>query len=134
MTTELERLAARYGIRAGFDENVGAAAARLGTTPRMLRYRESLGLTAPPRSTGGYRRYGEQDLLAAAYAAELEREYQVPPAALALAIRALLEPEVAGRLSTLANLARREPAAPRLPAAALDFEKEKAARLLRLAA
>src|SRR6266511_1283510 len=80
MATDLERLALRHGIRPGLAEVVGAAAARLGTTARMLRYRESLGLLAPARTAGGYRTYGEHDLLAAAYAADLEERYGVPPA------------------------------------------------------
>ena len=130
MAIELERLAARYGIRPGTNEVVGAAAARLGTTARMLRYREALGLVAPPRSASGYRRYDQQDLLAAACAAEIERRHGVTPAAVAFALRALSDPEVAGELRTLGRLARRGEAS---PVAALDFETSKARRLLRLA-
>src|SRR5919198_583775 len=65
MAIELERLAVQYGIRPDTTEVVGAAAARLGTTPRMLRYRESLGLLAPARTAGGYRTYDRRDPLAA---------------------------------------------------------------------
>jgi MerR family transcriptional regulator, copper efflux regulator len=136
MHGEVERLALRYGIRAGLRENVGEAATRLGTTPRMLRYAEQLGLLAPARSGGNYRVYGERDLLAAAYGGELADSYRVTPAALGFALRALAEPEVAARLRTLARLAGRagperdgEPAR----SAALDFETSKAQRLLRLA-
>src|SRR6266536_2072218 len=121
MATDLERLALRHGIRPGLAEVVGAAAARLGTTARMLRYRESLGLLAPARTAGGYRTYGEHDLLAAAYAADLEERYGVPPAAVAFALRAVHEAAVQG--------AAREPG----HAAALDFETRKARALLRLA-
>ena len=43
------------------------AAARLGTTARMLRYRERLGLLAPAADEPGrHRRYGAADLEAAA--------------------------------------------------------------------
>ena len=130
MRAELDRLALRHGIRAGLRENVGEAAARLGTTPRMLRYAEQLGLVAPDRSGGNYRVYGERDLLAAAYYGELAGTYAVTPAALGFALRALAEPEVAARLRLLARLAGRE-----RPdrSAALDFETSKARRLLRLA-
>jgi DNA-binding transcriptional MerR regulator len=128
---ELERLALRHGIRAGLRENVGQAAARLGTTPRMLRYAEQLGLVAPARSGGNYRVYGERDLLAAAYAGALAAAYEVTPAALRFALRALNEPEVAARLRALARLGGHggQPAR----SAALDFETSKARRLLRLA-
>jgi MerR family transcriptional regulator, copper efflux regulator len=130
MTIDLERLALRHGIRPGRSEAVGAAAARLGTTPRMLRYREALGLVAPGRAANGYRSYDEQDLLAAAFADEIERRRGVTPAAVAFALRALAEPEVAQELNVLARLARRREAS---PATALDFETRKARRLLRLA-
>ena len=119
MNQELERLALRHGIRAGLRENVGQAAARLGTTPRMLRYAEQLGLVAPARSGGNYRVYGERDLLAAAYAGALAAAYEVTPAALRFALRAL------ARLAGHGGLESRT--------AALDFEASKARRLLRLA-
>src|SRR6266545_4606352 len=112
MDEELDRLALRYGIRPGLRENVGEAAARLGTTPRMLRY-------------------GERDLLAAAYGGALAVGFEITPAALAFALRALAEPDVAGRLRTLARLAGRGGDPTR--SAALDFETSKARRLLRLA-
>jgi MerR family transcriptional regulator, copper efflux regulator len=152
MATDLERLALRHGIRPGTVEVVGAAAARLGTTPRMLRYRESLGLLAPARTAGGYRTYDRRDLLAAAYAAELEERHGVPPAAVAFALRAVHDAELRDELAVLGRLARRQPepgaataavatavpprrpaAAPAEPAAALDFETRKARALLRLA-
>jgi MerR family transcriptional regulator, copper efflux regulator len=130
MAMEVERLAQRYGIRPGTSEVVGAAAARLGTTPRMLRYREALGLVAPRRTASGYRRYDEQDLLAAAWAGEIEQRYGVTPVAVAFALRALSDHELADELRTLGWLARRKRAS---PIAALDFETDKARRLLRLA-
>src|SRR6266511_2336400 len=133
MATDLERLALRHGIRPGLAEVVGAAAARLGTTARMLRYRESLGLLAPARTAG-----------------DLEERYGVPPAAVAFALRAVHEPALRGEIATLGRLTRRQPAgagraavgregavqgAAREPghAAALDFETRKARALLRLA-
>jgi MerR family transcriptional regulator, copper efflux regulator len=144
MTTDLERLALRHGIRPGMAEVVGAAATRLGTTPRMLRYRESLGLVAPARSGGGYRTYGEQDLLAAAYAADLEERHGVPPAAVAFALRAVHEARLREEVALLGRLVRRQPASADQRAsarlqttpgrtAALDFETRKARALLRLA-
>jgi MerR family transcriptional regulator, copper efflux regulator len=149
MATDLERLALRHGIRPGTAEVVGAAAARLGTTPRMLRYRESLGLLAPARTAGGYRTYDQRDLLAAAYAADLEGRHSVPPAAVAFALRAVHDAELREELAVLGRLARRRPAPARAggaggpgrrsdvasaePAGALDFETRKARALLRLA-
>ena len=105
---------------------VGETAERVGTSARMLRYAEQLGLVAPARTAGGYRDYGERDLRAAAVA--LQARYGVTPAALAFGLRALEDPEVAGSLRRLAQL--RSGAG---PVAALDFETAKARRLLRLA-
>jgi DNA-binding transcriptional MerR regulator len=149
MATDLERLALRHGIRPCPAEAVGAAAARLGTTPRMLRYRESLGLLAPARTAGGYRTYDQRDLLAAAYAADLEERHGVPPAAVAFALRATHDTGLRDELAVLGRLARRQPgparaaaageparrpaAASAEPAGALDFETRKARALLRLA-
>jgi len=126
----LHQLAARHGIRPGRSERVGEAAARLGTSARMLRYAEDLGLAAPPRTAAGYRAYGERDLLAAALALELQARHRVTPAALAFGLRALADPEFAAELRVLGRLARREQP---LPLGALDFETRKARRLLRLA-
>jgi MerR family transcriptional regulator, copper efflux regulator len=106
---------------------VGDAARQVGTSARMLRYAEQLGLVNPPRTAGGYRSYGERDLRAAALALRLQARYRVTPAALAFGLRALEEPEVAGSLRRLATL--RGPG----PGTALDFETAKARRLLRLA-
>jgi MerR family transcriptional regulator, copper efflux regulator len=107
------------------------AARRVGTSARMLRYAEELGLVAPPRGPSGYRAYGEQDVLAAALALELQAAFEVTPAALAFGLRALADPEVAAALRRLARLGRQrvEPD----PATALQFETDKARRLLRLA-
>jgi MerR family copper efflux transcriptional regulator len=127
---DLRRLADRHGIRPGLAERVGQAARRLGTSARMLRYAEDLGLVAPPRTPAGYRAYTEQDLLAAALAVELQASHGVTPAGLAFGLRALSEPELAEALRLLGRLARRgQPA----PLTALDFETRKARRLLRLA-
>jgi MerR family transcriptional regulator, copper efflux regulator len=125
---------------------VGDAARQVGTSARMLRYAEQLGLVAPARTAGGYRDYRERDLLAAAAALQLQARYRVTPAALAFGLRALHDPEVASSLRQLAGLSRgrRGPGNPEgvprsigrgpgNPATALDFETAKARRLLRLA-
>jgi MerR family copper efflux transcriptional regulator len=107
---------------------VGDAARQVGTSARMLRYAEQLGLVAPDRTAGGYRDYGERDLAAAAYALELQARHGVTPAALAFGLRVLEDPEVAGSLRRLAWLRSGSE-----PVTALDFETAKARRLLRLA-
>lgn len=126
----IDRVRARYGVRAGLREPISDAAVRLGTTPRMLRYRESLGLVAPPRSGGHRRVFGERELLAAACSVELEAAYGVPPGALAFALRVLTEPQVAADVRTLGALAR--PGITPNAIEALDFEAAKARELLRL--
>jgi MerR family copper efflux transcriptional regulator len=107
---------------------VGEAAERVGTSARMLRYAEQLGLVAPARTAGGYRDYGERDLRAAAVALDLQGRYGVTPAALAFGLRALEDREVAGSLRRLIRLRSGAD-----PVAALDFETTEARRLLRLA-
>jgi MerR family copper efflux transcriptional regulator len=108
-------------------ELIGSAAGHLGATPRMLRYRESLGLLAPRRHGGGRRRYGMRDLAAAQAAAELEERYRISPRTLAFALRMVAEPQVAADVGRLATLTDRLGAR---PLAALDFEAAKARRLL----
>jgi len=126
---DLTATRARLGTQPGTRLPIAAAAARLGSTPRMLRYRERLGLLPGRRTGGGHRVYGERELLAAACAADIEATYDVSPAAVAFALQALTDPAVAADLRTLGTLAHR--IAP-TPVAALDFESEKARQLLRL--
>ncbi len=152
------------------------AARRLGTSARMLRYREELGLlpqvrdqmAGPGRRRGGlagtglgaglggtglggtglggtglggtglggargaglgaaHRQFSEADLEAVAAALELERRYDVSPASLAFGLRVLAEPPVR---AAVADLGRRLGRIPATPGRALDFEKERALRLL----
>lgn len=92
----------------------------------MLRYREALGLLPADRAPGTHRRYDEEALRAASYAITLEQSYEVSPSALAFALRALTEPSVREDVRRLGELAGRTS-----PLAALDFDQEKARRLLR---
>jgi MerR family copper efflux transcriptional regulator len=115
------------------------AARRLGTSARMLRYREELGLlpqvreqlARAPGSLGSrgasHRQFGEADLEAVAAALELERRYDISPASLAFGLRVLAEPPVR---AAVADLGRRLGRVPATPGRALDFEKERALRLL----
>ena len=134
------------------------AARRLGTSARMLRYREDLGLLPPvrghqafgpgssvPRRDGprgpshrpgppqaephgpSHRQFGEADLEAVAAALELERRYDISPASLAFGLRVLAEP---GVRAAVADLGRRIGRIPAPAGRALDFEKERALRLL----
>jgi DNA-binding transcriptional MerR regulator len=103
------------------------AARRLGTSPRMLRYRETLGLLPPTREHSGHRRFGEAELRAVALALELEKRYDVSPAELAFGLRVLAEPDVRARVRDLGERIGRVSAP---PVRALDFEKEKALRWL----
>lgn len=161
------------------------AAQRLGTSPRMLRYRETLGLLpalggvgrgeagrerhAPEHEAGrkgraagrpaahgpgrgeegpaghaagrpggraaghgarrgsGHRQFRDQDVAAVALALDLERRLDISPAALAFGLRVLAEPGVRAQV---AELGRRIGRIPPPPGSALDFEKERALRLL----
>jgi MerR family transcriptional regulator, copper efflux regulator len=105
----------------------------------MLRYRDSLGLLppvrrahrrpSPPPATAPalHRRFNQQDLDAVALALSIERRYDITPAALAFGVRVLAEPTVRAEVAELGMRIGRIQA----PAArALDFEKERALRLL----
>jgi hypothetical protein len=170
---------------------ISEAARRLGTSARMLRYREELGLLPQVRdrlgvarrsagsaggtgsagagaggtgsagaggtgsagagaggtgsagaggtgsaawSAGGagahgasHRQFSEADLEAVAAALALERRYDISPASLAFGLRVLAEPPVG---AAVADLGRRLGRVPATPGRALDFEKERALRLL----
>lgn len=109
--------------------SIAAAAATLGTSPRVLRYREALGLLPPAHTDARvHRRYSTDALAAAALGARLEQRYSVTPAALAFALRMLAEPAVAAEVGELGRLTGRMR---ERPLDALDFEQEKARRLLR---
>ncbi|HVE63953.1 MAG TPA: MerR family transcriptional regulator [Mycobacteriales bacterium] len=110
---------------------IAEAAARLGTTPRMLRYRERLGLLPGRRTGGGHRVYGERELLAAACAAGIEERYAVTPVAVAFALQVLADPDAQADVRLLGALSHR--IAP-TPIAALDFEAQKGRSLLHLGA
>src|SRR6266566_8258863 len=118
---------------------ISEAARRLGTSARMLRYREDLGLLphvrdplpwpgrshgpSPGRSHGpAHRQFSEADLEAVAAALELERRYDISPASLAFGLRVLAEPPVR---AAVADLDRRLGRIPATPGRALDFEKER---------
>jgi MerR family transcriptional regulator, copper efflux regulator len=153
------------------------AAQALGISPRMLRYRESLGLLPlvhQRRSRGGgtgrlragrdgagrdgagrdgagrqsagrdgarresrraagpgaaHRQFTDADLAAAALGLSIERRYDISPAALAFGVRVLADPRVR---SEVAELGRRIGRIQAPPARALDFEQERALRLLRM--
>ena len=124
------------------------AAQRLDTSPRMLRYRDLLGLLPPvrepapgrrgvppavgraPGRRAQHRQFGEDDLAAVSLALGIEQRYDISPAALAFGLRVLTEP---GVRADVAELARRIGRIRPLPARALEFEKERALRLLSLA-
>jgi MerR family transcriptional regulator, copper efflux regulator len=119
------------------------AARRLDMTPRMLRYRESLGLLPAlrparrgavvrradrgPGRAGAHRQFSDADLAAVALALSLERRYDISPVALAFGIRVLADPRVRVEVAELGRrIGRIQPP----PARALDFEQERALRLL----
>ena len=110
------------------------AAQRLGTSPRMLRYRDLLGLLPPVRASGrpaaGHRQFGDQDLAAVSLGLQIEQRYDISPAALSFGLRVVAEP---GVRAEVAELGRRIGRIPSPPGRALEFEKERALRLLGLA-
>jgi hypothetical protein len=98
----------------------------------MLRYRDSLGLLPRVRdaATGGghrHRQFGAPELDAVTAALRIEQRFDISPAALAFGLRVLAEPPVR---AAVADLGRRVGRLPEAPGRALDFEKERALRLL----
>jgi MerR family transcriptional regulator, copper efflux regulator len=123
---------------------ISAAAQQLGTSPRMLRYRELLGLlpavrepvtrwrpagTRPARGPA-HRQFSRDDLAAVALGLDIERRLDISPAELAFGLRVLSDPQVRAQV---AEFGRRLGRIPAPPGQALDFEKERALRLLNLA-
>jgi DNA-binding transcriptional MerR regulator len=94
----------------------------------MLRYREALGLLPPTHERNGHRRFGEDELRAVALALALEKRYDISPAALAFGLRVLAEAETRAAVRELGERIGRLSAP---TTRVLDFEKEKAMRLLR---
>ncbi len=114
------------------------AAEQLGISPRMLRYRESLGLLPAVRqrhrtrssrglAPGGHRQFASADLDAVALGVAIERRYDISPAALAFGLRVLADPATR---ADVAEFGRRIGRIRPLTAMAMDFEKERAARFL----
>jgi MerR family copper efflux transcriptional regulator len=123
---------------------ISAAAQQLGTSPRMLRYREILGLLPPVREPAtrwrpagrhrpargpAHRQFSRDDLAAVALGLDIERRLDISPAELAFGLRVLSDPRVRAEV---AELGRRIGRIPAPPGQALDFEKERALRLLNL--
>jgi MerR family transcriptional regulator, copper efflux regulator len=110
------------------------AAQRLGTSPRMLRYRDSLGLLPViregHRGSPRHRRFGQAELDAVHAELRLEQRYDISPAALAFGLRVLADPSARAAMT---DLGRRVGRLPSPPERALDFEKERALRLLAVA-
>ncbi|HVB41557.1 MAG TPA: MerR family DNA-binding transcriptional regulator [Streptosporangiaceae bacterium] len=106
------------------------AAQRLGISARMLRYRESLGLLPAVRGrprAAGHRKFGAAELDAVALGLAIEQRYDVSPAALAFALQVLANPAARAEVAEFGRgIGRIRP----LPAMAMDFEKERALRLL----
>jgi MerR family transcriptional regulator, copper efflux regulator len=112
------------------------AARILGTSARMLRYRESLGLLPLLRPPGGqarpqpaHQQFTKRDLDAVALGLAIERRYDISPAALAFGLKVMTDP--AAR-SQVAELGRRTGRIGSPVTRALDFEQERALRLLGL--
>jgi hypothetical protein len=82
-----------------------------------------------PGAPRGHRRFADDDLAAVAHALRIEQRYDISPAALAFGLKVLTEP---GVRAEVAELGRRIGRIAPPPARALDFEQQRALRLLRL--
>jgi len=106
------------------------ACQELGISPRMLRYREFLGLlpAVRERRTARHRQFVAADIDAVRLGLAIEQRYDISPAALAFGLRVLTDP--AARIQ-VTEFGRRIGRIRPIPALAMDFEKERAQRLLR---
>jgi MerR family copper efflux transcriptional regulator len=76
---------------------------------------------------GTHRQFSDADVAAVALGLSLERRYDISPVALAFGIRVLADPRVRAEVAELGRrIGRVQPP----PARALDFEQERALRLL----
>jgi len=75
----------------------------------------------------GHRQFGVADIDAVALGIAIERRYDISPAELAFGLRVLADPTARAEV---AELGRRIGRIRPLPAMAMDFEKERAARFL----
>lgn len=99
----------------------------------MLRYREELGLLPALRSRPSgrgplHRQFSESDLSTIQAGVQIERRYDITPAALAFGLRVLTDPSVRAVVADLGRRTGRLPVS--VPGRALDFEKERALRAL----
>jgi hypothetical protein len=82
-----------------------------------------------PGRSPGHRRFTQLDLETVALALGIEQRYDISPAALAFGVRVLADPSARAEVAELGRrIGRIQPP----PARALDFEQERALRLLRL--
>jgi MerR family copper efflux transcriptional regulator len=103
---------------------VGAAAARTGWSPRMLRYLEDAGLVVASRSASGYRLYSLRELNQLRSLRELRSRHRVELSDMAFAARLRREPELRAAVDTWLAGAGVD---------ALDWEQRKHERLLQAA-
>jgi DNA-binding transcriptional MerR regulator len=108
---------------------INEAAATTGWTARMLRYIEQLGLVTPPRSDGGYRLYGPQELQRLRTLRVLLAEHGLGLADVGFAMRMRSEP---GTQAAVDEWLSARPTRPESIDASdwLRFEQEKHQRLL----
>ena len=105
------------------------ASHQLGISARMLRYREELGLLPAVRErlTARHHQFGPADLDAVALGLAIEQRYDISPAELAFGLRVLADPVASAEVIDFGRrIGRIRP----IPAMAMDFEKERAQRLL----
>ena len=86
---------------------------------------------AGPARGPAHRQFTGDDLAAVALALDIEKRLDISPAALAFGLKVLSDARVRAEV---AELGRRIGRIPAQPSRALDFEKERALRLLNLAA
>ena len=102
---------------------VGAAAARTGWSPRMLRYLEEQSLVIPRRTPAGYRVYGRAELNRLLALRELRSRHGVAIDELVFAARLRREPELRAAVDVWL-------AAASASASWIDWEQHKHERLL----
>ena len=105
------------------------AAETTGWSPRMLRYIERVGLVESPRSHGGYRLYGPEELQRLRTLRELLAAFDIGLGEVGFALRLRREPELRDAVDAWLEAEAQRPEHVE-PAGWLRWEQDKHQRLL----
>jgi MerR family transcriptional regulator, copper efflux regulator len=117
----------RAGTSRAGTVQAGTVQAGTGRAGTITTARSLAGVVGGADQAGGHRQFSDADVAVVALGLSIERRYDISPIALAFGIRVLADPRVRAEVAELGRrIGRIQPP----PARALDFEQERALRLL----